>query len=106
MQQRTFREHLDQATSYAFECARRFVRNPLPESFRYLVYLNQSYDGNPLAPGEWVFPDEVARYGACLGPLAAEQVVELPWRDGLVPEWIDISVERTDGTHSFIQTKR
>lgn len=99
----TFHEHLVRATGYAFECARRLVRNQLPESFQYFVHLSQSYDGNPLDPGEHVFPDDVVHYGACVGPVAAEQVVELLWRDGLVPEWVDISVERTDGTHSFIQ---
>jgi hypothetical protein len=103
VQKDTFHEHLVRATRYAFECARRLVSNRLPESFQYLAHLNQSYDGNPLEPGEHAFPDDVARHGARVGPLSAEQVVELLWREGLVPEWIDISVERTDGTHAFIQ---
>lgn len=100
VQKNTFHEHLVQATGHAFECARQFVRNRLPESFQYVVHLNQSYDGNPLEDGEHVFPDDVARHGSCVGPLATEQVVELLWRDGLVPEWIFQSSAPTARTPS------
>ena len=103
MQKDTFHEHLILATGHSIKFAKRYVRNRLPEMFLFLVHLNQSYDGNPLEPGERVFPDDVAHHGACVGPLSAGQVVELLWRDGLVPEWIDISVERADGTHSFME---
>ena len=103
MQKDTFHEHLVRATGHSVEFARRYVRNRLPESFRYFVDLNQSYDGNPLEAGERVFPDDVARHGACVGPLSADHVVELLWRDGLVPEWVDVSVERADDTHTFIR---
>jgi hypothetical protein len=103
MNKATFSDHLAKATSHSFDFAKRYVRNQLPESIRYLVRLNQSFDGNPLAQGEHVFPDDVARHGARICPLSAEQVVELLWRDGLVPEWIDISVESTDGTNCFMQ---
>jgi hypothetical protein len=103
MQKETFHEHLVKATGHSFKCAREFVRDYLPESFRYFVYLNQSYDGNPREAGEHVYPDDVVRHGAEVGPLSAEQVVELLWRDGCVPEWIDISVARTDGATTFMQ---
>jgi hypothetical protein len=76
------------------------VRNALPDSFLYTVHLNQSYDGNSLEPGEHVFPDDIARYGATVGPFNDSSVVDLLWRDGLVPEWIDISVERADSDHT------
>ena len=103
MQKSTFHEHLVKATSHTCEFTREFVRDYLPESFLYIVRLNQSYDRHPLKPGEHVFPDDVARHGAQVGPLSAEQVVELLWRGGLVPEWIDISVAHTDGTHTFMK---
>jgi hypothetical protein len=86
MQKGTFYEHLIKATGHSFRCAKEMVRDKLPESFRYVAHLNQSCDGNPLEPGEHVFPDDVAQFGARVGPLSAEQVVELLWRNGLVPE--------------------
>src|SRR5437899_10893533 len=103
MQREIFHDRLIKATARSFEFAKRFVRNRLPESFRDYVQLNASYDGNPLEAEEHVYPDDIARHGANVGPLSADQVVELLWRDGLVPEWIDVAVERTDSRHTFIE---
>lgn len=103
MEKTTFQEHLTAATARTVNFTREFVHNVLPDSFRYLVRLNQSYDGNPLVPGERVYPGDVAQHGAETGPLLAEQVVDLLWREGSVPEWIDISVVRTDGVHTFLE---
>jgi hypothetical protein len=103
VQKEEFHEHLLRATTCSFECAKRFVSNELPESLCYLVHLNASYDGNPLEPGEHTFPDDAEKYGSCVGPLSAKQVVDLLWRDGGVPEWVDVSVERTDGVRTFVQ---
>jgi hypothetical protein len=50
-----------------------------------------------------VFPDDVTQYGKRVGPLEAEQVVVLLWRNNFVPEWIDASIKRTDGKHSYIE---
>lgn len=66
---------------------------PLTEPLRFRVALNESYDGNPLDPDERVFPDDSGiERGLALLRCSAEQVVELLWRDGLVPEWVNLSV--------------
>ena len=98
-----FHEHLRRASASAFECARRIVRNALPDSFRYTVRLNASYDGNPLEPGEQAFPDDLSRYGSAVGPLPDHEAVELLWREGLIPERIDISVEHADSEHTHFE---
>jgi hypothetical protein len=103
MQKDAFRKHLIVATGHSLECARKCVRDYLPEVFCYVVHLNESYDGNPLRPGERVYPDDKIRHGDPVGRLSAEQVVELLWRDDLVPEWIDISVDRVDGVSTILQ---
>jgi len=103
MEKDKFYDHLLKATGHSFDLARQFVRDHLPDSFSYLAYLNESYDGNPLEAGERVYPDDVVRFGKPVGPLTAQQVVELLWRDGLVPEWVDISVVRTEGDQTFMQ---
>jgi hypothetical protein len=103
MQKDAFRKRLIVATGHSLECARKFVRDHLPKVFRYMVHLNESYDGNPLKPGERIYPGDTIQHGAQVGPLSAEQVVELLWRDGVVPEWIDISVERVDGGFTILQ---
>jgi hypothetical protein len=58
--------------------------------------LNCSYDQNPLIDGEIVFPDDVQKHGKRVGPLTADAVVSLLWRNHMVPEWIDISVWEAD----------
>lgn len=103
MDKEIFRDHFMRATRISYELAKEMVSNHLPESFRYSVHLNSSFDGNPLEPGEQVFPDDLAQHGKCVGPLLEEQVIELLWRDGLVPEWIDISVQRTDGKETYFE---
>ena len=103
MQWQTFQERLLKATGYSVNVARRHVNNVLPERIRYMVRLNQSYDGNPLTMGEHVFPNDALSLDERVGPLTTEEVVELLWRDGIVPEWIDISVFRADAEITFLE---
>jgi hypothetical protein len=63
----------------------------LPDQNRYFVFLNSSFDGNPLAPGEHFFPDHDILQTDARVARNAEEVIEKLWRDGLVPEWIDIT---------------
>lgn len=90
MTREEFTRNLSQATLRSHELALMAVENELRQPFSFLVELNQSYDGNPLTSGE-VIPEVMrARGGQSIGPLTHEEVVNLVWLDGLVPEWIDI----------------
>jgi hypothetical protein len=95
----TFSERLREITAINRDFAARFVSNELPLSSRYVVRLNQSFDGNPLKQGERVFPNDTDP----AMPLAADEVVDLLCRNNLVPEWIDISIERADSEHTYFQ---
>lgn len=70
------------------------VVNHLPTPVRYALLLNQSYDGNPLGPAERVFLKDMRTHESV--PVEAEQVIAALWRNGEVPEWIDINVESAD----------
>lgn len=83
--------------------ASTFVCNLLPESFRYFIHMNQSFDEGPLAPDERVFQDGTVKFDERIGPIPASRVVELLWRDGLLPEWVDISVVQADDEHTYFQ---
>jgi hypothetical protein len=90
MTREEFSNNLSKAVSRSHELALMSVENELKPPFSFLVKLNQSYDGNPLAKGE-VIPKVVRAKGSTpIGPLAHEEVVNLLWRDGFVPEWVDI----------------
>ena len=85
-----FSQNLRKATLSSHAKALVLVENELKPPFAFLVKLNQSFDGNPLANGE-VIPSEIRAKGENqIGPLTHDEVVTLLWRDGLVPEWVDI----------------
>ena len=103
MEKADFHKRLNEATEHAFSFAREMVSNHLPLPIHYIVRLNRSYDGNPLKPGEYVYPDDLALHGPCISPLTSDQVVDLLWREGRIPEWIDIAVVRTDASHTYME---
>jgi hypothetical protein len=92
MDREVFVEHLLRASERCREITTRFVVDSLPSTHAFWVLLNCSYDRNPLRDGEIVFPGDVQTHGKRVGPLTANAVASLLWRDRMVPEWIDISV--------------
>jgi hypothetical protein len=93
MERQAFALRLAKASSADKEFAASLVHDRLYDHFRYFVKLNCSAD-HQVRPEDPVllFPDDVEKYGACIGPITADEVVSLLWRDHHVPEWIDISV--------------
>ena len=71
--------------------------NQLPSKDRYFVILNGSSDGNPLTPSEHIFPDHDEPQTDVRVPKSAEEVVARLWRDGKIPEWIDITPYEAEG---------
>jgi hypothetical protein len=105
MDRDTFRNHLVNASEFCREFTARFVLDSLPHDNQFMVWLNCSYDGNPLKDGEVVFPNDRPEYGKRIGPLEAGDVVSLLWRDQMVPEWIDISGCDADEQFTFFELK-
>ncbi len=85
--------------------AMRYVTSHFHDSFQYFVFPSESFDGNPLKPGEQVLPEGAGHHDNRIGPVPASGVVDLLWRDGLVPEWIDISVAAADSEHTFFELR-
>lgn len=92
MERALFREHFLLAASRARDFARKFVAETLPDAMRFRVHLNGSYDAT--ASSEFVlFPEDSAEERTLATKrLDTEGVVDLLWRDGLVPQWIDVAV--------------
>jgi hypothetical protein len=79
------------------------VLQTLPNEVAFLVYPNQSFDGNPRVADEVVYPEEsLSDLDQYLGPWLSKQVVAYLWRDGKVPEWIDASVVAEDGVRTLV----
>lgn len=100
----TFASRLADAAQHAVEFAREHVHEHLPDDVRFRVALNSSYDGNPLHPDERVYPDDRrAHPSERVSRLDIDELVDLLWRDGAVPEWIDFSVEAADQEATIVE---
>lgn len=98
---KAFGENMLSAAQHALEFARSLVVNKLPDKFRYVVYLGTSYDGNPLEDREQTFPGDYVEGRRDF--VGSGEVIELLWREGKVPEWINVSVESEDGEYTLIK---
>ncbi|GAB3825190.1 hypothetical protein ACFPIJ_36815 [Dactylosporangium cerinum] len=80
------------------------VIEPLPEPLLFRVRLNQSYDGNPPAPGERRYPQDGSMERAvALHRCDAETAIAELWRDGHVPQWINVAVVGETGDATVVE---
>ncbi|GAA6151564.1 hypothetical protein [Pseudoteredinibacter isoporae] len=83
------RNFLD-ASRHALEFARTLVVDELPDKIKCIVFLGASYDGRPLIGDEITFPEDCKENMRTFE--SYEKVIKLLWREGKVPEWINVSV--------------
>jgi hypothetical protein len=103
MDRSTFETRLRTAAQQAVQFARQYVREQLRDYVAFLVYPNQSCDEHPREGDEAVFPEESLPKGRHHGPWQVNEVVSFLWRDGKVPEWIDIAVHSVDVRHTVLR---
>jgi hypothetical protein len=97
-----FERRFLEASAHARDFARRFIEEPLPDPMRFHVHLNSSYDGHA-GPRFKLFPqDSTDKVAFRTKHLSAAAVVETLWRDGLVPQWVDLSVVGETGDATLL----
>jgi hypothetical protein len=94
-----FARRLQLATTKTLDFSRQFVWNNLPEHCRYVAVLGDAGLQPTLRDGETVYPEEVGP----VGPLDVMGAVEVLWRHGTVPEWINISAHSADDVSTYIE---
>jgi hypothetical protein len=97
----TFKKHLEKAAALARDFTRSLVTNVLPDAIAYTIHYGCSYDGNPLVEDEKTFPEDYDKES--ITTESAEEVTTHLWRNGFVPEWINVSVSREDGECTHIK---
>ncbi|MFI4861301.1 MAG: hypothetical protein ACIAXF_11535 [Phycisphaerales bacterium JB063] len=97
----TFKKHLEEAATLARDFTRTLVTNTLPDPIAYTIHYGCSYDGNPLVQDEKTFPEDYDK--APITTESAEEVTANLWRDGFVPEWINVTVSREDAQFTHIK---
>ena len=60
-------------------------------------------DGNPRVGDEVVFPEESLPNEEAYGPWQLDEVVAFLWRNGKVPEWIDVAVRAENDHHTLLE---
>ncbi|MES9536577.1 hypothetical protein [Actinomadura sp. NPDC000600] len=104
MNREVFAARFAASTRAAWEVAQSLVSEDLPEPLVFRVRLNQSYDGHPPQSGELRFPEDSARNRAVeLSRCDAETVVAELWRDGHVPEWVNVAAVSETGTATVVE---
>jgi hypothetical protein len=92
MDRSIFEQHFVEAAAAARDFARQFIEETLPDAMRFRVHLNMSHDRNA-APDFKLFPEDSS--GArelAFEALDVKQVIDVLWRDGYVPQWVDLMV--------------
>lgn len=88
-----FRELLEKVTQQVVEFTRTQVWNSIPDRVQYRVFANQSYDKRPDGRILTDFPEDSlpdSGFRMFSGP---ELAVSFLWRDGRVPQWINVQIE-------------
>jgi hypothetical protein len=101
MEREVFAARFREAAVAARDFARQFIEEDLPNRMLFRTRLNSSYDGNPLHQNERVYPEDSHLDRAeALRERDEDVVVSALWRNGLVPEWINVQVcgRREDAT--------
>ncbi len=96
-----FAKNLNNAAVAARDFARGYVEENLPDEMRYVVCLGCSYDGNPLSEDEKTFPEDYNEPERKCS--SQDEVVKLLWRQGMVPEWINVEVDDVDSRNTVIK---
>jgi hypothetical protein len=95
-----FKRNLEEAAIEARDFARTLVTNILPDPISYVIYYGCSYDGNPLIGDQKTFPEDYENEP--LTTAASEEATQCLWREGFVPEWIDVQVSHEDGEQTYV----
>ena len=99
MRKDDFRNQLVAASFAALRFGQKYVKNRLSHNLTYVVLLNQSYDGHK-TDEEVVFPFDI---GKVKSGLNEEEVVDLLWREGRCPVWINISAIGSERKVTLVQ---
>lgn len=83
-----FKFHLEGASIQAYRFGMKYLSNHLPIQFKYNVELNGSSD-NPNLDQFEIYPED---NGIVKKGLSNDQIVDLLYRKGKIPVWIDINI--------------
>lgn len=104
MQQADFSRLLDLATADAIALAKMMLLDELSDQYVYRIFPNQSFDGNRDAE-EIVYPmDSLGSIDDYI-MMTRDECISFMYREGRLPEWIDISVGAAGADLTYIDCR-
>ncbi len=103
MERDEFRRRFVAAYERARDFAREYIEEPLPDAVRFRVELNASYDGHAGDDVKLYPEDSAPERHAELSDVDAETAFAEVYREGRVPEWINLSVADTTDEHTIVE---
>ena len=102
MTRSNFETNLREAIRSTLEATREFVSDNLPDGVRLLIAPNCSFDGNPLEDDEEIYPGEEMPAFKTLAPKTEAEVCDFLYRNGKVPEWINLQADSVDEDYTYL----
>lgn len=102
MTKKDFKINLEKALEGLIDFTQEMVINKLPYDCKFIIETNCSYDGNELEDDEEIYPDEKIDETNSINPATKSTVIDYLWRNGKVPQWIDVQVKNCDQSFSYI----
>jgi hypothetical protein len=97
-----FRALFADSVMTTIDFTQQFVTNELPIPTRFLVRPNASYDWTPDGQSLTTFPEDTDE---ARPPMSGLDAMKFLWRDGLVPQWIDVSIVAADQGFTDIELR-
>lgn len=104
MDRTVFAARFSEAAEQSRAFAQTLVSEPLPGDVVVRVRLNRSYPGARLRPGEVTYPGDGGwEQESALRRCGLGTAVGVLWRDGRVPEWVNLTVVDRDESVTVIE---
>lgn len=102
MDHQIFRTRFLEGVVSARTFAQGFVEEKLPSDCVFHLHLNQSNDANASSDAV-LFPEDSSDEMAFrLKHISSDEVIDTLWRDGMVPEWVNLSVVGETGSATLV----
>ena len=104
MDRTVFAARFSEAAEQSRAFAQTLVSEPLPGDVVVRVRLNRSYPGARLRPGEVTYPGDGGwEQDFALRRCGLGTAVSVLWRDGRVPEWVNLTVIDRDESVTVVE---
>ncbi len=98
-----FRRLLARCTAECLTLSRQYLLDDLPDDVFYWLYPNQSHDKLPLDDDVVVHPNDTLATPEAHHELALDGAVDFLWRNGRIPEWVDIMVSDISDNRTCVE---